>query len=102
MMDGSNGKMEGMGGMMWGMGILWLLVIVVLVLAAVALGKYIFRRAPVKPFLAAGVAVMVTAALYLLAGGVSSKSETLALGQAGLCRQSRRVPGRLRPYMAPF
>tara|TARA_B100000749_G_C18140444_1_gene347600 strand:+ start:250 stop:366 length:117 start_codon:yes stop_codon:yes gene_type:complete len=38
MMDGSNGKMEGMGGMMWGMSILWLLVIVVLVLAAVALG----------------------------------------------------------------
>jgi flagellar basal body-associated protein FliL len=27
---------------MWGMGILWLLLIVVLVLAAVALGKYIF------------------------------------------------------------
>ena len=33
--------MEGMGGMMWGMGLLWLLVIVVLVLAAAALIKYL-------------------------------------------------------------
>jgi tellurite resistance protein TehA-like permease len=36
MMDG------GMGGMMWGMGLLWLLVIIVLVLAAAALVKYLF------------------------------------------------------------
>ncbi len=36
--------MNGMGGMMmWGMGLLWLLVIVVLVLAAVALIKYLRR-----------------------------------------------------------
>jgi tellurite resistance protein TehA-like permease len=33
--------MDGMGGMMWGAGLLWLLLIVVLVLAAVALIKYI-------------------------------------------------------------
>jgi tellurite resistance protein TehA-like permease len=33
--------MDGMGGMMWGMGLLWLLVIVVLVLAAAALIKYL-------------------------------------------------------------
>jgi tellurite resistance protein TehA-like permease len=32
---------DGMGGMMWGMGLLWLLVIVVLVFAAVALVKYL-------------------------------------------------------------
>jgi hypothetical protein len=31
-----------MGEMMWGMGLLWLLVIVVLVLAAAALVKYLF------------------------------------------------------------
>ena len=31
-----------MGDMMWGMGLLWLLVIVVLVLAAAALVKYLF------------------------------------------------------------
>ena len=31
-----------MGEMMWGMGLIWLLVIVVLVLAAVALVKYLF------------------------------------------------------------
>ncbi len=36
MMDGTMG-----GGMMWGMGLLWLLVIVVLVLAAAALIKYL-------------------------------------------------------------
>lgn len=30
-----------MGGMMWGMGLAWLLVIIVLVLAIVALVKYI-------------------------------------------------------------
>lgn len=29
------------GGMMWGMGLLWLLVFIVLVLAAIALVKYI-------------------------------------------------------------
>ena len=33
--------MDGMGGMMWGAGLLWLLVVIVLVLAAVALVKYI-------------------------------------------------------------
>jgi len=30
------------GGMMWGMGLLWLLVVVVLVLGAAALVKYLF------------------------------------------------------------
>jgi hypothetical protein len=30
------------GGMMWGMGLFWLIVIVVLVLAAAALAKYLF------------------------------------------------------------
>ena len=33
-----------MGGMMWGMGLLWLLLIIVLVLAAAALIKYLFAR----------------------------------------------------------
>jgi hypothetical protein len=33
--------MDGMGGMMWGMGLLWLLLILVLVLAAAALVKYL-------------------------------------------------------------
>jgi hypothetical protein len=33
--------MDGMGRMMWGMGLSWLLVIVVLVLAAAALIKYL-------------------------------------------------------------
>ena len=33
--------MDGMGGMMWGAGLLWLLVIVVLVLSAAALVKYL-------------------------------------------------------------
>ncbi len=32
----------GMGAMMWGMGLLWLLVVVVLVLGAAALLKYLF------------------------------------------------------------
>jgi hypothetical protein len=32
---------DGMGGMMWGMGLLWLLVVVVLVFAAVALVSYL-------------------------------------------------------------
>ena len=30
------------GGMMWGMGLIWLLVVVVLVLGAAALVKYLF------------------------------------------------------------
>ena len=33
--------MDGMGGMMWGAGLLWLLLVIVLILAAVALVKYI-------------------------------------------------------------
>jgi len=33
--------MDGMGGMMWAVGLLWLLLIVVLVLAAAALVKYL-------------------------------------------------------------
>jgi hypothetical protein len=33
--------MDGMGGMMWGMGLLWLLLVLVLVLAAAALVKYL-------------------------------------------------------------
>jgi tellurite resistance protein TehA-like permease len=33
--------MDGMGGMMWGVGLLWLLLVVVLVLAAAALVKYL-------------------------------------------------------------
>ncbi len=33
-----------MGGMMWGMGLVWLLVIIVLVLAAAALVKYLFFK----------------------------------------------------------
>ena len=33
--------MDGMGGMMWGMGLLWLLLVVVLMLAAAALAKYL-------------------------------------------------------------
>lgn len=32
---------DGMGGMVWGAGLLWLLLIVVLVLAAAALVKYL-------------------------------------------------------------
>lgn len=31
------------GGMMWGMGLLWLLIVIVLVLAAAALIKYLRR-----------------------------------------------------------
>jgi hypothetical protein len=34
--------MDSMGGMMWGMSFTWLIVIVVLVLAAAALVKYLF------------------------------------------------------------
>ena len=33
--------MDGMAGMMWGMGLLWLLLLAVLVLAAAALVKYL-------------------------------------------------------------
>ena len=36
--------MHDMAGMMWGMGLVWLIVIVVLVLAAAALVKYLFFR----------------------------------------------------------
>jgi hypothetical protein len=36
-----NGMMEG-GSMMWGMGLIWLLVIVLLVLGVAALVKYLF------------------------------------------------------------
>ena len=34
--------MDSMGGMMWGMSLLWLVAIVVLVLAVAALVKYLF------------------------------------------------------------
>ena len=40
-MMGTNHMMNGMGGMMWGAGLIWLLLIVVLVLAAAALIKYL-------------------------------------------------------------
>jgi len=33
--------MDRMGGMMWGMGLLWLLLVIVLILAAAALVKYL-------------------------------------------------------------
>lgn len=36
--------MGDMGTMMWGMGLFWLIVIIVLVLAAAALVKYLFFR----------------------------------------------------------
>ena len=36
--------MNKMGGMMWGMGLVWLIIIVVLVLAAAALMKYLFFK----------------------------------------------------------
>lgn len=36
--------MNDMMGMMWGMGLVWLLVIAVLALGAAALLKYLFRR----------------------------------------------------------
>ena len=32
------------GGMMWGMGLVWLLVVILLVLGIVALAKYVFFR----------------------------------------------------------
>jgi hypothetical protein len=34
--------MMGMGGMMWGMGLVWLLVVILLVLGIAALVKYLF------------------------------------------------------------
>lgn len=37
-----NGIMD--GGMMWGMGLTWLIVLVVLILAAAALAKYLFAQ----------------------------------------------------------
>ncbi len=37
-----NGMTEGLGGMMWAMGLVWLLVVVLLVLAIAALLKYLF------------------------------------------------------------
>ena len=36
--------MDSMGGMMWGMGLVWLLVILVLILGIAALAKYLFTR----------------------------------------------------------
>jgi hypothetical protein len=42
MMHGMTGS--GMGPMLWGMGVLWLLAIIVLVLGAAALLKYLFLR----------------------------------------------------------
>ena len=41
-MTGSNGMMEGWGGMMWGMGLIGVLTVVFLVLATAALVKYLF------------------------------------------------------------
>lgn len=35
---------EMMGGMMWGMGLIWLLLVIALVLAILTLGKYLLRR----------------------------------------------------------
>jgi hypothetical protein len=46
MMHGMMGS--GMGPMMWGMGVLWLLVIIVLVLGAAALIKYLFCAAETR------------------------------------------------------
>ncbi|WP_287064130.1 hypothetical protein [Mesorhizobium sp.] len=43
MMDG--GMMDGMGGMMLGMGLVWLPLLAMLVLAAAALVKYLFFSA---------------------------------------------------------
>lgn len=40
-----NGMMDSMGGMMWGMGLMWLIFLAVLVLAAAALVKYLFLGA---------------------------------------------------------
>jgi hypothetical protein len=37
------------GGMMWGMGLVWLLVVIILVLGAAALIKYLFFGGPPGP-----------------------------------------------------
>ena len=42
--EGTHAMMGNMGGMMWGMGLFWLLVIAVLVLAVAAFVKYLFFR----------------------------------------------------------
>jgi tellurite resistance protein TehA-like permease len=42
MMSGYNEMADGMGAMMWGMGLTWILLAVVLVLGAAALAKYVF------------------------------------------------------------
>jgi hypothetical protein len=43
MMNDPNGMMDAMGGMMtWGIGLVWLLVVLVLILGAAALIKYLF------------------------------------------------------------
>lgn len=42
MMRDMGGMMDAMGGMIWGMGLFWLLVLVLLVLGIAALVKYIF------------------------------------------------------------
>ena len=39
-----NDMMNSMGGMMWAMGLVWVLVVLVLVLSAAALIKYLFFR----------------------------------------------------------
>jgi hypothetical protein len=36
--------MDMMGGMMWGMGLVWVLGVILLVLAIAALAKYLFSR----------------------------------------------------------
>ena len=36
--------MNGMGGMMWGMGLFWLVILVLVLLAIAALVKYLFFR----------------------------------------------------------
>lgn len=42
-MSNSNAMMDGMGGMMmWGMGLVWLLLVLLLVLGVAALVKYLF------------------------------------------------------------
>ncbi len=43
-MSGDMGHASGMGGMMWGMSALWLVLIVLAILGVVALTKYIFRQ----------------------------------------------------------
>lgn len=41
-----HGMMDGMDGMMWGMGLVWLLVIVLLALGIAALLRYLLSRGP--------------------------------------------------------